>query len=177
MRLVKSQTRMRYFLTFENNYRVYWAWTKYRIRAPIGRYPGLTISQSPPASDWLLVAAAWSDNTGVFDVCRSVIMMQSWWSREESWRLWWRDWVVCGSLAGPWWWPRVMGTSVSPLAQSASLYLPSLLIIQATGWPQHAGRRHWQLMITNNKQHRSCNIDVFLLQNIYCDTVTVWQHN
>ena len=153
MRLVKSQTRMRYFLTFENNYRVYWAWTKYRIRAPIGRYPGLTISQSPPASDWLLVAAAWSDNTGVFDVCRSVIMMQSWWSREESWRLWCRDWVVCGSLAGPWWWPRVMGTSVSPRPSTPPVpaFSPhhTLYRVTATCWDKT--RQDNAHILTNNK--------------------------
>ena len=119
--LVRLRHEWDFFLTFENNYRVYWAWTKYCIFPLIGQ---IFRPNHPTDQRQALIGCWWRplDNDNIPNICSlpPLPCPQSWcwwgWRRRPG--AWW--------LAGPGW-PRVMGTSVSPLP--STLYLPSLLII------------------------------------------------
>ena len=144
---------MRYFLTFENNYRVYWAWTKYRIAAPIGQISRPN-HQPDPASLWLVDGGGrikwqyWSIFcVGSVIIFNSAELMKSRVAGSAEWR---RSWLLC--VAGPRW-PRVMGTSVSPRPSTPPVpaFSPhhTLYRVTATRWDKT--RQDNAHILTNNK--------------------------
>ena len=166
---------MRYFLTFENNYRVYWAWTKYRISAPIGQISRPN-HQPEPASLWLVDGGGrlkwqyWSI------LClRSVIIimecLQCCWSREVVWRGGDWSWVLCVAQCG-----RTMVTqghgNLSFSSTQCCLTVPAfsphdrLYRVTTTRWDK--------TMITNNKQPHSGNINIFLPWDCWTCSHTLW---
>ena len=83
---------------------------------------------------------------------------ESCWSREEQWRLVvWR--LVLGVVCGRTMVTQGHGNLSFSSALSASLYLPSLLIIRSQGDRNTLGK---PIMLSNNKQCCSCSIDMSL---------------
>ena len=164
---------MRYFLTFGNNYRVYWAWTKCRVTAPIGQIfrPN---HQPDPASLWLVDGGGrikwqyWSAlcvrSVIIFNIAK---LMDPRGAVIVVWRLR-RLAVVCGRQdhgdPGSWE-PQFL---LYPVLLY-SLYLPALLIMRSTGWAQHAGTRQDN---GNQQQTRSltCYINMSLTSVCRTDT-------
>ena len=159
--LVRLRHEWDFFLTFENNYRVYWAWTKYCIFPLIGQ---IFRPNHPTDQRQALIGCWWRplDNDNIPNICSlpPLACPQSWW-----W--WWRRRPGAWWLAGPGW-PRVMGTSVSPLP--STLYPPSLLIIP-TGChtthhnTTHASQYHLQISLLPISLHLYCLMNLVTKYN------------
>ena len=157
---------MRYFLTFDNNYRVYWAWTKYRITAPIGQISRPN-HQPDPASLWLVDGGGrikwqyWS----IWCVFSLIIvniaeLMEPRGAVSVVWRL--IRAVVCGRTT------VTQGHGNLSFSSTFHLTPPHCTCLLSSSCALQGDRNTLgqdKTMVTNNKQHQlcSCNIKMSLL--------------